>query len=95
MTLQDIVRSIDGLDDADGALTIYAADPWTPSTSAIVVRQRDDGRIPDQAVAAGCRYFLEVSIALEVLAHFPILRGHQPSEAEKCERLIEYAENDA
>jgi len=95
VTLQEIVRRIDEFDDAEGALTIYAADPWKPSTLAVVACQRDDRRVPDEAVAAGCRYFLEVSIALEVLEHFPTLHGHQPSEAEKCERLIEYAENDA
>jgi predicted RNA-binding Zn-ribbon protein involved in translation (DUF1610 family) len=43
-------------------------------------------------VVAGCAYFLEVFMALAVLRDLPGLRGREPSETEKCARLIEYAE---
>ncbi len=88
MTLQEIVRELDRF---DRGLTIYAAEPWQPSANAIVARPTDSGGVPDEAVTAGCIYFLEVFIAREVLRQFPSLAGHQPGEAEKCARLIEYA----
>jgi hypothetical protein len=73
-------------------MTIYAANPWQPSTNALVARPRDDGRAPEEAVAAGCAYFLEVFMALGVLRDLPGLRGREPGEMERCSRLIEYAE---
>ena len=89
MTLQEIVRK---LDQFDRGSTIYAAYPWQPSSNGIVARPRDDGRVPDEAVAAGCRYFLEVFVALHLLHQSALARGYKASEAEKCARLIEYAE---
>jgi hypothetical protein len=90
VTLQEIVR---GLDQFGRGMTIYAADPWQPSTNAIVARPRDDGGVPDEAVLASCRYFLEVIIALEMARHFPIVPGREEAgETERCARLIEYAE---
>ena len=73
-------------------MTIYAANPWQPSANALVARPRADGRAPEEAVAAGCAYFLEVFMALGVLRDWPGLRGREPSETEKCARLIECAE---
>lgn len=89
MTLQEIVRK---LDQFDRGMTIYAANPWQPLTNALVARPRDDGRAPDEAVAAGCAYFLEVFMARGLLHDLPGLRGREPSETERCARLIEYAE---
>jgi hypothetical protein len=74
----------------DLGATIYAVYPWQPSSNAIIARSRDDGRIPDEAVAAGCRYFLDVIIALTLLTQ--LSQDHAASEAEKCAKLIEYAE---
>jgi len=89
VTLQEIVRQLDRF---ERGLTIYAANPWQPSTNALVARPGDDGRAPEEAVAAGCAYFLEVFMALAVLRDLHGLRGREPSEMEKCARLIEYAE---
>jgi phage FluMu protein Com len=86
MTLQQIVQDLDSL---DRSATIYAVYPWQPSGNAIVVRPPVDCRVPDEAIAAGCRYFLEMHIAL-ALHH--LMRGQDLSEEEECARLIEYAE---
>ena len=89
MTLQEIVRR---LDHFDRGMTIYAAYPWQSSSNALVARARDDGRAPEEAVVAGCAYFLEVFMALGVLQGLTGSRGLEPNEAERCARLIEYAE---
>jgi hypothetical protein len=89
MTLVEIVRQ---LDQFDRAMTIYAANPWQPSTDALVARPREDGGVPDKAVAAGCAYFLEVFMALAVLHDLPGVRGGRPNDTERCAKLIEYAE---
>lgn len=89
MTLQEILRE---LGRCGPGLTIYAVYPWGPSSNAIVARPRDDGRIPDEALAAGCRYFLEVHIASNLWHQLSNVRGQEMSEAEKCAKLIEYAE---
>ena len=89
MTLQEIVRR---LDQFDRGTTVYAANPWQPSTNALAARPGDDGRAPEEAVAAGCVYFLEVFMALAVLRDLPGSRGREASETENCARLIEYAE---
>lgn len=89
MTLQEIVQR---LGQFGPGLTIYAQAPWQPQAKAIVARPRDDGDVPDEAVAAGCGYFLEVFIALGILQHFPIGPGQAAGELEQCARLIEYAE---
>ena len=87
VTLQEIVQR---LPDSDRGSTIYAVYPWQPFSSAIIACPRDDGRVPDEAVAAGCRYFLEVHVALHLLHQFG--HGQELTEAEQCAKLIEYAE---
>jgi len=89
VTLQEIVRR---LGQFGPGLTIYAEAPWQPQANAIVSRPRDDGGVPDEAVAAGCGYFLEVFLALGVLRQFPVVSGQEAGELEQCARLIEYAE---
>jgi hypothetical protein len=73
----------------DPALTIYAAEPWTPSTRAVATVEPDDGSLPEAAMVEGCQYFLEVFIANEVL------EGWDGSELDACHRLIQYVANDA
>jgi hypothetical protein len=87
MTLQQILQKRDAL---DRAATIYAVYPWGPSSNVVVARPREDGRVPDEAIAAGCRYFLEVHVAL-LLLHGLVHRQHL-NEADACAKLIEYAE---
>jgi len=89
VTLQEIVRR---LDQFGPGLTIYVQAPWQPQANAIVSCPRDDGGVPDEAVAAGCGYFLEVFLALGVLRQIPVVSGQAAGEVEQCARLIEYAE---
>ena len=86
MTLQQVVQELDGL---DRAATIYAVYPWQPSSNAIVARPRDDRRVPDEAIAAGCRYFLDMPIALHL---HQVMHRQDLSELQECAKLIEYAE---
>ena len=46
MTLIETVKSLDDLDDGD---TIYAAEPWTENSKAIVAPEPASGGLPDQA----------------------------------------------
>jgi len=87
VALQEIVQR---LPDAALGSTIYAVYPWQPESNAIIARPRDDGRVPDEAVAADCRYFLEVHIALLLLHQLG--HGEELTEVEQCAKLIEYAE---
>ncbi|HWF17940.1 MAG TPA: hypothetical protein VG754_01655 [Verrucomicrobiae bacterium] len=89
MTLKEIIPELEQL---DRGLTIYAADPWHASTKALVARPLDDGRVPEEAVTAGCGYFLEVFVALGIVHHLSASAASEPTEDEKCAKLIEYAQ---
>ncbi|HEX3321763.1 MAG TPA: hypothetical protein VHR84_13735 [Terriglobales bacterium] len=64
MTLLEAVQSLDSL-DIDS--TIYAAEPWTPNSDVVLLRETDAGVVTSQDLAEGITYFLEVFIAREVL----------------------------
>lgn len=87
MTLADIVGSLDTL-DADG--TILAAEPWTPASQAVVINDAPD--IVDDMTRGGMVYFIEVDIAREFRDGWIATGGN---EVGLCERLIQYATNDA
>jgi len=86
MTLQQVVQDLDRL---DRAATIYAVYPWQPASNAVVARPRDDRRVPEEAIAAGCRYFLDMPVALHL---HQAMRCQNLSESEECAKLIEHAE---
>ena len=90
MTLKDIVASLDRL---DGDSTIYAAQPWTADSAALVRREPDSGD-PADAAQQRMDYFLEVAIAQEVMHEWVATRPDAGLLA-RCERLIAYAINDA
>jgi len=95
MTLFEAIRDLDSLDEES---TIYAAEPWTADSQAIVMPQPDDGRLPDEARKLGFEYFLEVWIAREVLqdwVEWVESLNAKPTLQMKCARVIEYAVNDA
>jgi len=85
-TLLQITRR---LQDLDPAQTIYAVEPWSPTAPAAVAEEPDDGSVPVATESLRYRYFLEVSIAKEVIG------GFQGTPKEVCQRLIHYAVNDA
>ena len=57
MRLRDIVKNLSW---ADQELTIYAAEPWSPDSEAMLAREPDEGGVPGEASGAQMTYFLEV-----------------------------------
>jgi hypothetical protein len=92
MKLIEAIRDLDPLDDET---TIYAAEPWTENSEAIVIRGLDSGRLPADAEKLGLNYLLEVFIAREVLEDLESFLGAPPTLQQKVARVIEYAINDA
>jgi hypothetical protein len=90
--LIELIQQLDLL-DVDG--TIFAAEPWSNASEAIVALEPGSGGMPAEAGRRGLKYFLEVSIAREVLDGWIANLGVQPSLSQKCARLITYAANDA
>ena len=92
MTLLEIVQNLENLDEEG---TIYAKQPWTAGSSAVVAREPDGGGLPTEAERQNLDYFLEVSIAREFLEDWTNNRPSSPTSQEKCERIIRYAIDDA
>jgi hypothetical protein len=99
-SLRDIVTSLRPRQrpykDEDTLATIYASEPWTPESRAIIIVNGDDSTDPPaEAKALGLTYFLEVFIAQDFLEGWAKNHGGNVPEDEICPRLIEYAINDA
>ena len=92
VTLGDV---IDRLSDFDNEDTIYASEPWTEQSEAMVAREPDAGGLPSEASEAGMVYFLEVGIAREVVEDCLALLNGQLAPLAICRRVIDYAINDA
>ncbi len=92
MKLIEAIRVLDALDEEG---TIYAAEPWTENSEAIVAREPETGGLPAEAKRLGLSYFLEVFIASEVIEDWTANLDTQPTLQQKCARVIEYAINDA
>jgi hypothetical protein len=92
MKLIDAVRKLDSLDDN---ATIYAAKPWSPTSEIVVAEEREAGGEPPEASAKGMTYLLEVFLVKEIIDGFASIPGRKTTDAEKCERLINYAIHDA
>ncbi len=90
--LIDIVERLSEFDKYD---TIYAAEPWTEDSDAMVATEPDSGGLPLEAAEAGFEYFLEIFISREVIEGWLASLTEKPSLSETCQRLIEYATNDA
>jgi hypothetical protein len=89
MNLIDVIGDLENTDDS---MTICAA--RTPRWSEF----SEVELCPSDAVrrAARLQYFLEVSVAKDVLRAWSFARnGQNPTLSEKCKALIYYAENDA
>lgn len=92
LTLAEIVRSLPRLDPE---LTIYASEPWTGDSAAVVDYEPDEGGLPESARQAGLAYFLEVDVASEVADDWKDYMEGGASDLDLCNRLISYAVNDA
>lgn len=86
---------IDRLSEFDSEDTIYALEPWTEQSGAMVAREPDAGGPPLEASDAGMKYFLEIRIAQEFVEDWLASLGEQPMPSTVCQRLINYAINDA
>ncbi|HEX8814601.1 MAG TPA: hypothetical protein VF753_03795 [Terriglobales bacterium] len=89
--LIDIVRNLDCFDELQ---TIYALEPWTAESTAIVAMEPDAG-YPTQALQLSLKYFLEVSVAKEFLNDWIDSLEERPTIEEQCAVVIHYAINDA
>ena len=92
MKLIDVVRDLRSFDDD---LTIYAAEPWSPDSMAILAMEPPSGGIPAEALHFQMAYFIEVFIAIEFLEGVADNCHTKPSLEESCLRLIRYAIFDA
>ncbi len=90
--LADVVERLTEFDSND---TIYASEPWTEGSDAIVAREPAAGGLPTEAADAGMKYFLEVNIASEFVEDWTASLNYRPSPSSICQRLIQYAINDA
>ena len=92
MKLIDVVANLNSL---NSDATIYAAEPWTFDSIAIVEVEPPSGGFPEEAVRQGLKYFLEVSIARDFIEDWESKRSKVHSDTQRCERLIRYAVDDA
>lgn len=91
-TLGEIIANLSEFDPDE---TIYATEPWTEKSTAIVAMEPEDADLPEEAIRAGMAYLLEIFIALEVIEDWLPTQDGIPTSTEICNRVIEYAINDA
>ncbi|HTC95499.1 MAG TPA: hypothetical protein VK699_18785 [Terriglobales bacterium] len=92
MTLLEAIRDLGSFEEGS---TIYAAEPWTAESQAIIAPEPDTGGLPTEAQTLGLKYFLEVFIARDFLEGWVGGLDAEPTQQEKCARLIQYATTDA
>jgi len=92
-----LIKLIERLDELEDEDTIYAREPWTEDSDAMVVPdpEPDPDAMPPEAVEAGMTYFLEVFLAREVVEGWTASLSEKPSLTATCRRVIAYAINDA
>lgn len=91
MTLLEVIERIESFNEDD---TIGASRPWTVYSEAIVGPRPEDDTFSSFQRMYGKDYFLEVFVAKEFLQDLKGDEAYQTLEG-KCERLIQYAVNDA
>ena len=90
MTLLDTIRQITKL---DRELTIYSLEPCGLSSE---IRLAVEGSQEERdAKQNGFRYLIEVFIAQDFLRDWRLTAKESLTDESCCERLIEYAKNDA
>ncbi|MDX6251259.1 MAG: hypothetical protein QOF10_4619 [Kribbellaceae bacterium] len=88
--LGDVVQ---GIEQTDNALTIYAVKPWSADSDALLAVEPDQGA-PE--VPKGMEYCLEASLVKEVIEVWSEWReGAVPTAADRMEAVLYYAEYDA
>lgn len=92
MTLLEVINNIH---DSDETATIYAKAPWRPGSIAVLAREPESGGTPEEAETLGLDYLLEVSVAQEFLEDWVSSLQSLPTPEEQCDRIIQYAMDDA
>jgi len=92
MTLADVLGSFESFEAED---TIYAAEPWSKGSKAVVAHEPKTGGVPQEVQAQGMKYFLEVFVARDFLEDWKRTLDKEPTRDEVCARLIHYAIHDA
>jgi hypothetical protein len=90
-----LVEAVERLSEFHSDDTIYASEPWSATSDAIIAREREAGGLPANAAEAGMTYFLEISIARDFLEDWIASQEEKPSSAAICQRIIQYAAYDA
>ncbi len=91
-SLGDVIGKLSEFDSED---TIYASEPWTEQSEAMVAHEPDAGDLPPEVSDAGMKYFLEVSIAQEFIEGWLASLDALPMPSNLYRRVIDYAINDA
>jgi hypothetical protein len=87
MQLFEVISKLNELPDET---FICVRRPWARDAETLLVPYPTDLRIPAEILAQGYEYFLEVSIAREILEDFP-----QPLSERAVDFVLYYAEYDA
>jgi hypothetical protein len=90
-----LIEAIGDLGCLDDGSTIYAAEPWTPDSPAVVLPEPDAKGVQVEAHGLRMQYFLEVVVARDILEGWAVNLEREPTLQEKCARLILYAITDA
>jgi hypothetical protein len=89
ISLEEIVSKLDEYGD-ELVMYVSSTDDIGPSAAVLLIDEEAE-RVPEDA-----RYFLEVSIAREVLGVWAAWRGgRKPTIIQACDALIYYAARDA
>jgi hypothetical protein len=88
-----LVEALENIGMLDAEATIYASEPWSPLSRAVIAVEPDDGSLPVDATTNGCRYFLEVAVAADFLSALDQAKFR--TKVQRCERVVEYAKRDA
>ena len=89
-----LIKIIQELEDFDNESTIYAANPWTENSKALVLSEPESGELPPEAKKLDLKYFLEISIARNFLEDWTANLNTQPTIQQKFARLLQYATQD-
>lgn len=88
----NLAEALDQVEDLDDDLVIFAKEPWSLHTDAMVDLLDDEFRPPQKIIDLGFSYFLEIAVAKEVLGVFG---DRETTPEERSSLLMYYAENDA
>ena len=88
MKLIEILNQIHSRDDLGDLMTVYAKKEWTCDSEAILTDQPEDG---STAPIDGHAYFLEAFIIKDWVDELDVNKITH----EQCNRIIQYAINDA